>query len=70
MNLDDIFEGGIGDEFRVTYFQYSDMYLAGPPETSIYTLCEIHPKGVYLTRDFKKVIFIPFERIGEVTKVL
>jgi hypothetical protein len=76
MTIDDIrwvFEGGIGDEFRITYYRYydtSDSVRGGPPETGTFTLFENDLRGVYVKTEYEKLIFIPFTRIYEVTKIL
>jgi hypothetical protein len=72
MTIDDIrwvFEGGLGDEFRVSYYKYADSN-ASCLETNTFTLVDNHYRGVYLKTEYEKVIFIPFERIDEVTKIL
>jgi hypothetical protein len=71
MKIDDIrwvFEGGLGDEFRVSYYKYADSN-SSCPETQTFTLVDDHAKGVYLKTEYNKVIFIPFSRIAEVTKI-
>ena len=73
MNLDDLnflFEDGVGAEFRVTYYQFNDDWLAGPPLTNTFTLAEIQKHGVWLTTEYTKVIFIPFSRISDVWKII
>jgi hypothetical protein len=72
MTIDDIqwvFEGGLGDEFRITYYRFYDAS-AGPPVTATFTLMEINHRGVYVKTEYEKVIFIPYARIDEVTKIL
>jgi hypothetical protein len=74
MTIDDIrwvFEGGLGNEFRVSYYKYADSTPA-QVETQTFTLVDQndHYQGVYLKTEYEKVIFIPYDRITEVTKIL
>jgi hypothetical protein len=74
MKIDDIrwvFEQGIGDEFRVSYLPYYET-LSGVRNltTGTFTLLEINHRGVYVKTEYNKLIFIPFNRIEEVTKIL
>jgi hypothetical protein len=71
VKIDDIrwvFEDGLGDEFRVSYYKYANSN-SRSLETQTFTLVDSHFRGVYLKTEYDKVIFIPFERIDEVTKI-